>query len=147
MGIPAIRGAEQQLQVIVDGKTMEGSYLKVNKFTHTPLVTEITRNYIGEPYDTNDQMLHGQHLVWDNDQLDSTMLAFLLDVQARADGHLPPADVAVIVKEAYRDGATTSDVLFSGNGVLTPTTRGGAGQKDTVSGSWSFKCQKIALIA
>ena len=143
--IGVIRGAEQQIRLIVDGKTLDkGSWMRVVKWQHTPLVTETSTGYCGDEFETPDQMLHGHHCTFTFNQTDDTMLEFLLDMQARADDHLPPADVQLIVHEAYRDGTSTSDVLFSSKGVLSPTSRGGAGQKEYVAGEWSFKCQRIS---
>ena len=143
--LPIIRGAEQQIRFVIDGQTQEGSWLKVTKFTHTPKVTETQTSYMGDEYDTNDQMLHGHHLTFNCNQMDSTQLAFMLDMQARADSHNRPAEVQIIVKEAYRDGTSVSNILFSRNGVLSPTSRGGGGQKEYVAADWSFHCQSMAV--
>jgi hypothetical protein len=143
--LAVIRGSEQQIRLIVDGKTQDsGSWMKVVKWHHTPLVTETQTGYCGDEFETNDQMLHGHHCTFTFNQTDDTMLEFLLDLQARAEDHLPPADVQLIVRESYRDGSSTSDILFSRNGVLSPTSRGAGGQKDYVAGEWSFHCQRMS---
>jgi hypothetical protein len=142
--LPIIRGAEQQLRLVIDGQTQEGSWLRVNKFTHTPKVTEVQTGYVGEEYETNDQMMHGHHLTFSFNQMDDVQLDFILNLQKRADSHTRPPDVQIIVKEAYRDGSSVSNILFSRNGVLSPTSRGGAGQKEYVAGEWSFHCQRMS---
>ena len=144
--LPIIRGSEQQVRLVIDGKTMDGSWLKVVKWQHTVLADETSTGYCGETYETNDQMLHGHHLTFSFHQMDDQQLAFVLDMQGRADDVGPPADVQIIVKEAYRDGSSRADILFSSNGVLTPSNRGAGSQKDYVAGDWSFKCQRISLI-
>lgn len=142
--LPIIRGAEQQIRLIVDNKTMEGSWLKVEKWQHTPKVTETQVGYVGDEYETNDQMLHGHHITFSFHQMDDVQLEFMLDLQARADAHLPPADVQILVREAYRDGSSVANILFSHNGVLSPNSRGGGSQKDYVSADWSYHCQSMS---
>ena len=140
--MPRIRGSEDSIKIIVDGKLLKGSFALVDSFKHTPRIDFADGDFLGEKLSEPDYQMHGHEISFTVNESDSACQDLLTQIASQEEQGLLPPKVNIVRRRTYRDGVTPPLVEVYERLLLKPDDNTNGGRKDYVKWSWTGRCKK-----
>jgi hypothetical protein len=140
--MPRIRGSEDTIKVLVDGKLQKGSFARVESFKHTPRIDFSDGDFVGEKFSEPDYQMHGHEINFVVHEEDTACQDLLEDIATREEQGLPPPKITIVRRKTYRDGVTPPLVESYERLLLKPDDNTNGGRKDYVKWAWTGRCKR-----
>ena len=140
--MPRIRGSEDSIKVVVDGKLMKGSFAKVESFKHTPRIDFADGDFLGEKLSEPDYQMHGHEITFTLFETESSCQDLLQQIADLEEQGLPPPKVNITRRKTYRDGVTPPLVEVYERVLLKPDDNTNGGRKEYEKWTWTGRCKK-----
>jgi len=142
-----IRGQEQTLQVIIEGKDQVGTFLNVSNFKVTPRIDITETDFVGQEESDLDEQYHGVDFDFTVQKEDAKSREFLMDIITRQRNRQRPPRVTLILHDEFRDSQDPSSNLTITNALMKPDSDESTGRKNYADVSFSGKGKTTAHVS